>query len=223
MNKLLKFPLIIYYLFLSVNLFAQAGIIISIPDKNFKTALIASGVDKNHDGEIQKTAEAALVTEINVYGEDISSLEGIEHFENLSVLNCAKNKLTALDLTKNTKLTKVFCKENTIKSLDVSHCPNLEDLTCTSNELTTLDVSANKYLKTLECAVNQLTSLDVSWHKHLTWLDCSWNKLTSLNVSYCDNLETMHCENNSLIQVVTSPSQYYRVRWIKDAATEWGK
>lgn len=196
-------------------------IIISIPDKNFKAALIAAGVDKNNDGEIQKTAEAALVTKFEFYERNISSLEGIQYFENLTSLNCAINNITELDLTKNTKLTIVYCIRNKIKSLDLSKNPKLETLGCSGNALTSLDVSANKFLKSIECADNQLASLDLSNNKNLTWVDCKRNKLTSLNVTGCFALTTLQCENNLLKQVTTSQEQTNKEEWTKDAATEW--
>ena len=63
---------------------------VNIPDANFKAALIANGVDTDHDGEISYT-EAETFTSPNdflnntlrVYDYDINDLTGIEAFINL--------------------------------------------------------------------------------------------------------------------------------------------
>ena len=48
----------------TVTVFAQN---VTIPDPNFKAALIAEGVDTNQDGEIQ-TTEAETITDIYYLG-----------------------------------------------------------------------------------------------------------------------------------------------------------
>lgn len=195
------------------------GSFIAIPDKNFKLALMETEIDLNNDGEIQPD-EAKELKEMNVYGKNISSLEGIHHFENISKLNCAANQLVVLDLTKNTKLTDIFCKENKLKSLDLSKNEMLEELTCTSNQLTALNIAANQSLKVLECSSNLITTLDASNHPVLQWLDCRWNKLTALNVSRCPELKTLFSDNNLIKKIYISEDQN-KTEWTKDEATQW--
>ena len=79
-------------------------------DVNFKNALVAS-YDTNYDGEICPS-EADAVISINVAGRQISSLEGIEHFNNLEELDGSNNNITSLDLSNNNKLTKVVLSNN---------------------------------------------------------------------------------------------------------------
>ena len=42
----------------------------------------------------------------------LKNLNGIEHFVNLIRLDCEKNQLTQLDVTKCTQLTELICEKN---------------------------------------------------------------------------------------------------------------
>jgi hypothetical protein len=75
--------------------------------------------DVNNDGMVSMT-EANAVKRIDVGGEDIYSLKGIEYFTQLKYLYCPDNYLTALDLSKNTQLIELVCGDNKISSLDLS-------------------------------------------------------------------------------------------------------
>ena len=69
---------------------------VPIPDANFKSALIANGVDRNGDGIIDE-GEAALIVTLDVSGHQISDLSGLEYFINLASLDCSNNQLTTLE------------------------------------------------------------------------------------------------------------------------------
>ena len=131
----------------------------NFPDANFRT--IVEGFDTNNDSSLSDT-EIAAVKKINCFRKRITNLKGIEYFTSLNNLWCAENKLTALDVSKNTALTDLYCSSNQLTTLDVSKNTALTDLDCGRNQLTTLDVSKNTALTKLSCDNNQLTSLDVS-------------------------------------------------------------
>ena len=140
----------------------SAGVAIdnnNFPDANFRT--IVEGFDTNNDSSLSDT-EIAAVKKINCFRKRITNLKGIEYFTSLNNLWCAENKLTALDVSKNTALTDLYCSSNQLTTLDVSKNTALTDLDCGRNQLTTLDVSKNTALTKLSCDNNQLTSLDVS-------------------------------------------------------------
>jgi uncharacterized repeat protein (TIGR01451 family) len=200
---------------------------VNIPDANFKAALIADGVDTNNDGEIQ-VSEAEAITEISVINKNISSLEGISSFTNLTYLNCNENELESIDLSGLLALKEVYCNWNQLTSLVVSGLTNLEKLKCENNSLQSLDLSGLVNLKELQfgsnqitttnlinlqnlsnlellyCGLNQLTSLDVSSLSNLKKLGCSANLLTSLNVSNLNNLTSLSCGANQLTQLDVS-------------------
>lgn len=87
---------------------------VNIPDPNFKSYCVQN-FDNDGDGEISYE-EALTVTTINVNTDDICTLKGVEHFTNLSILNCSgsivvenneivrKGQLASLDVHCNTAL-----------------------------------------------------------------------------------------------------------------------
>jgi len=169
-----------------------------IPDINFENKLISQGLDSGiPDGKVL-TANIASVTNLDVYNSSIRDLTGIEGFASLEVLNCGKNQITSLDLSKSSKLKQLECYNNKLINLDVSANPNLWYLDCFTNKITTLDLSKNKLLETVYCFDNVLTSLNVSNLKKLKSLDCPDNQLTNLDVSTNTALEELHCYKNKL-------------------------
>jgi len=103
--------------------------------------------------------------------------------DSITYLDCAKNRLTALDVSRNTILITLFCNDNLLVSLDVNKNTALRNLSCFNNELTSLDVSNNTALRTLFCYKNQLTVLDITNNTFLAWLNCYGNQLTTLYLS----------------------------------------
>ena len=113
--------------------------VVEIPDPNFKRYLVEN-FDKDGDGEIS-VVEASEVTRIFCKDEKISSLKGIEAFENLVKLTCSFNNLC---------------------DLDISQLKKLAYLDCQHNRLTYLDLSENKLLRMCWCGYNSIEKLDVS-------------------------------------------------------------
>ncbi len=111
---------------------------IQFPDARFAAYMI-DYFDENSDGGISP-AEAAKITEIECNEMGIESLKGIEYCTNLTYLECDENRLTSLNISKNTKLTVLYCYYNQLKTLNVSN-KKLIELYCEENPLTTLDVS----------------------------------------------------------------------------------
>ena len=174
----------------------------NVPDKTFREYLLKQ-FDKDGNG-VLTPAERYAVTEIDVENKYISNLSGIQFFPNLKVLNCSHNRLTKLDVSKNTVLQELVCWENQLTSLDVSQNTALQELECFENKLTSLDVSQNPALQKLSCWDNRLTSLDVSKNTELTYLKCSYNRLTELDVSKNTELTYLDCSYNRLTELDVS-------------------
>ena len=203
-------------LFIAVPLFAQN---IEIPDPNFLKVLIERGVDTDSDGMISPT-EAEAVTVLDVSGDTISELTGLEYFIHLQHLDCSRNFVVdSLDVSALTELVSLRCSLNSIRDLDVSKNNQLRTLICSSNVITKLDLSNNSLLDTLDCNANLLGELDLSGNPSLVWLNCGGNLFTtielsgntdlvificvdgllsSLDVSWNSVLETLNCEDNLL-------------------------
>ena len=115
---------------------------------------------------------------------------------NVTLLVCADNQLTSLNVSDCSTLTRLDCSYNQLTSLNVSGCTALELLYCNDNKLTNLDMSRNTALKTLGCNDNKLTNLDMSRNTALKTLGCNDNKLTNLNISVCTRLMVIDCFSN---------------------------
>ncbi len=137
----------------------------TITDIMFEDYLI-SNFDKNGDGILDNQGEQDAITEINCSNMNISTLDGIDAFKNLSILRCANNKLTSLTLS-NPNLTIVLCNDNKLASIDVSTCSSLQWLYCPGNLLTELDLVVNSALTVLDCTENpRLTAVKMSQAHH---------------------------------------------------------
>ena len=108
----------------------------NVPDKTFREYLLKQ-FDKDGNG-VLTPAERYAVTEIDVNDKNITSLKGIEFFPNLKKLNCGHNRLTSLDVSKNTELTYLDCGYNRLTELDVSQNTKLTELYFVSNKITSL-------------------------------------------------------------------------------------
>lgn len=190
-------------------------------DKNFKNALIKSGIDLNNDGEIQ-LSEASIVDSMNIYGLKLFSLKGIESFTTLRYINCGSNNLDSLDLSQNQslryldcsfnqlrslnigvkpKLSMVICSNNNIPELDITKCDSLVYLNCQRNEIKSLDISLNRNILKLECNINSMSNLILGDNPFLYFLGCDHNKLINLNLSKCYRLYYLYCNSNQLIEL----------------------
>ena len=172
----------------------------NFPDDIFRDCVTSFDID--HDG-ILCDEEIQDVTVLFLHDKNISDLSGIEHFTSLERLICDGNKLTNLDLSKNTELVEVSCAGNQLKSLTILTATNLEDLNCSRNQLTDLDVSGNTRLK---------------------YINVSQNRVRGLNVAQCTLLKILICNDNQLQTLLFSEEQtsmaevYLQCNQIKDEA-----
>ena len=79
---------------------------VTIPDANFKAALLANAaINTVDDGEISVAEAQAFTGLMNVSNKSISDMTGIEEFTNLTILRCYQNSISSLDISANTALT----------------------------------------------------------------------------------------------------------------------
>lgn len=105
-------------------------------------------------------------------------------------------RLKSQTITIRGNVTLLVCADNQLTSLNVSGCTTLTRLDCSYNQLTSLNVSGCTALTHLDCDYNQLTSLDVSKNIPLKTLGCNDNKLINLNISGCARLMVIDCFSN---------------------------
>lgn len=168
----------------------------NFPDKNFRE-YVAGEWDKNHDNCFSPS-EIAKATWISCDNREIDSLEGIQFFTEIWLLECYYNNLKTIDLSNNKKLSYINCHHNKLEKLDVSGLPLLKTFYCGHNELQSIDVRKNEELKDFDCQDNHLDTLDVSQNKELVKLGCGSNNLTELDVSENKKLKTLGLYVNKL-------------------------
>jgi Leucine-rich repeat (LRR) protein len=88
---------------------------VKIADKNFEKALIDLKIDSDETvNGIVLRSDVQSVTSLDLYNRRIKSLKGIEAFYSLTYLDCRKNYLRRLDLSKNINLTTVYSDVNDV-------------------------------------------------------------------------------------------------------------
>ncbi|WP_299711908.1 M60 family peptidase N-terminal accessory domain-containing protein [uncultured Tenacibaculum sp.] len=108
---------------------------ITIPDANFESRLEALGYDDiSGDGQVPEDLITS-VTSLDVSGQNISSLSGIENFDALSILNASNNLLNTLDLSVLTNLTSVNLSLNLLTQLNIRNGVN--------TNITSFDITNN--------------------------------------------------------------------------------
>jgi internalin-related protein len=121
-------------------------------------------------------------------------------YGNVNELNCIGNgnKITALDISHNSGVTRLMCDTNNIAWLHLNG-QELTFLTCSNNRLTSLDVSTCPYLTFLDCSYNQINDIKyLNTLSNLEVLICNDNRLTSLVVNSNNSaLNSIACENNN--------------------------
>ena len=184
--------LVFLFLCLLLCLCSAACAEVSLNSDNFPDSAFLGAItpyDRDGDGALSDQ-EIAGVTDLDLRERGITSLKGIEVFENLASLYVNDNSLTELDLRKNTKLSSLQCGRNKLSSLQIAGL-DLWQLQCFQNELTSLDVSGMD-IAVLHCDLNKLSSLDVSGMKDLQSLSCSGNQLSSLDLGNNPRLERLN-------------------------------
>ncbi len=168
----------------------------NFPDLIFRE-YISDLFDLDKDGLLTET-EINTITTIEISNKNISSLKGIEHFDELTNLNCSSNQITTLDTSYNLKLNNLSCYNNKIEKLDVSNNLELTVLSCSNNKLTNIDVSKNLKLEVLMCSQNKINTLDVTKNQNLYTLHCDYCNLSELNLNQNSKLTTLGCSFNHL-------------------------
>lgn len=176
--------------------------LVTIADEAFRQYCL-DRFDADYDGKLQ-ASEAAEVTEIDCSDLGIASLEGIAAFTNLRTLMANDNPLHEIDVTANTKLTRLELIRTGFASLAIADMPELESLLCDGlkdNEvgsLQTLSITGCPALKELFCQENSLRTLTLSNTPALEILRFNTNGLVDLDLSGCPALRELYGWDNRL-------------------------
>jgi len=147
-----------------------------VPDNNFEQALIDLGYDNFIDDYVL-TSNINTVTTLDINGESIADLTGIEDFTSLTELLCQNNQLTALDVTNNSAITNLNCQDNQIISLDLSYNTALTILNCQNNQLTSLDVKNGNNINVISFFSTNNPALYCIEVDNPTWSTTNWTSI----------------------------------------------
>ena len=185
----------------SFGLFSARAQYVSIPDSNFRHALINLGYGTCFDitqTMIDTTCSGILNADsLNIGVSDVSDLTGIGYFKHLRYLNCYHNPFMILPALPDS-LTDLICYDGQITTLPPALPSTLRYLNFGDNSVSTLPPLPDSLrflsfetnlvsvipalpssLTYLSCIDNQLTSLP-SLPSSLTYLDCGANMIDSL-------------------------------------------
>ena len=130
------------------------------PDAGFR-AIVRNQADDNDNGFL--TPDERSITRLSLRSGDISNVEGIEYFPDLTELILPFAMVEEMDLSTCTRLQRINVHSNILTALDVSML----------TELGRLDVSDNPPLNSLTLGNAPLTYLDVCGCTGLASLDLS--------------------------------------------------
>lgn len=183
-----------------------------IPDSVFEQYLVDLGIDTTpNDGRVL-TAALIGVTNINVERLFINSMEGIQDFIDLEVLNVNQINLGSIDLSQNLNLRELYANACSLNTLNLVNNTELEILEVFGNGIGGLNLAFNTKLQSIDVSSNPLTSLVLVNHPSLSTLDISASgirflniegtSLISLDLSSNDLLEEVSIKNNTISNLV---------------------
>lgn len=184
----------------SFNSSFAAGQDVEINETNFPDPTFREYVkrfDNNRNGKLSNS-EINVVKNIDVSEKNIQSIKGVEFFVDLEELECVKNKISDINVSKNTKLKKLNCEWNELTNLDVTKNTALIELRCGINHLTTIDLKNNKNLRVLWCQTNRFTNLDIKENILLNEVFLVKNEISTLDLSNNKELQILDVSENNI-------------------------
>lgn len=160
---LVTFIFIFSFMLINSNEAMANGTSVVINESNFPDDTLREYVEKydlNGNG-VLTSGELGNVTTMNISSMGITSLKGLEYFENLNDLDCWSNDIT-------------YISKDQIK--------NVMYLDCRDNNINALNFSGLTRLTSFECSGCNLVSLNLEGCTNLSWLGCNNNKLVYLNL-----------------------------------------
>ncbi|GAB1856666.1 hypothetical protein MHTCC0001_15010 [Flavobacteriaceae bacterium MHTCC 0001] len=158
---------------------ALAPCVVTIPDTNFKTALLNHNpiIDTNSDGEIQCSEASAFTGQIVASSLNIQDLTGIESFTEITGLQVFNNDLTSIDVSQNTKLRQLLVEGNLGLSgvLDLSAMTDLIDVKANDTYISRINMANgnNANVTRFQCVRNSALNcvqLDAGFSPNSNWL-----------------------------------------------------
>ena len=160
------------------------------------------------DGVIN-SAEASLITDLNVDGLGLNNIDGIAYFTNLKSLSCKNNNLTSIPELPN-QLETLNLRSNNISNINPLP-QSLLDVDLRNNSLITVPEFPNQ-IETLKLCFNNFTSIP-NLPDSLRVLYFAYNNLVGLP-TLPPNTEQVLCYNNQIenIELIPESIEIFRVQ-----------
>ncbi len=143
----------------------------------------------------------AMGTTITIYG-DVTKADFESYGEYGELLGLWNNKITAIDVSKNSELKSLNLYFNPVSKLDIGNLSQLTELDISMTEsLSELNVTNNTKLASLRCYGNLLSTLDVSKNTELISLDAHNNNLSKIDLSNNAKMKELSLTNNQLTTI----------------------
>lgn len=214
------------FLFLGFGITSVHAQYVNIPNTTFKAWVLSHVSHPTSTTNITPAEAAAYTGAVNIGGNGITDLTGINAFTHITSLNCSANALTSLNVSSCTSLNTLTCTYNSLTSLTVTGCSALNAIYCSNNSITSLNVSTSPLLEYLYCYNNEITSLNLSSNPILGYFECYNNLLTSLNVQNGHNnlIAIFDATSNpslTCIKVDNVANANANSNWSKDATASY--
>ncbi|TBN04849.1 T9SS type A sorting domain-containing protein [Hyunsoonleella flava] len=196
-----------------------------VPDDNFEQALINLGYDVGPLDDYVPTVNIQVIATLDISGNSISDLTGIEDFEALQNFNCSNNAINTIDVSNNVNLIDIDCSNNTLESLDLTNNLGVTSVNIANNSFLEFDVSLISLLEVFNCDGNTIVELDFSTNTALTNLSCVSNELEVLNLQNGANtsLTNLNAQGNPNLSCIQTDNgaEPSGVTWLKDATAAY--
>ena len=145
------------------------------------------GLDPETDG-LDKNVE--YITELNISGRYLESLDGLEIFTALEELNASNNVLEDIDLSANVSLVDLDISGNNLERLYLPGNVELKRINASNNNLNEVDLSSNVNLQYVDLSGNEdLDSIDLRVNILLERVDLRGTGVTDPIPGLPDNME----------------------------------
>ncbi|MFK7775229.1 MAG: T9SS type A sorting domain-containing protein [Saprospiraceae bacterium] len=181
-------------LFLAISLGLINAQNVNIPDANFKAYLVGNtNINTNGDAEISIAEASNYTGGIGCANCGIVSLEGIEAFTELTVLQVFYNQITSVDLSQNTKITQLLLEQNQLSGdLDLHLLTQLTDFKGHSNPgLRTINIANGNNTNFSRFEAQNCDSLYCIQVDDAAWSYNNWSSYDNQNAGFTEDCGTI--------------------------------
>lgn len=163
-------------------------------------------IDSNDDNEISLD-EALQIAKLRIPSSNITSLNDLQYFPNLTMVDADYNTLSSLSLINLNYLVDFSSKWSSIETIDISGAPNLVSLILNNNNITAINLSNNSKLQTLNLDTNFLTSINLQNNTDLKYFFASYTMINTVDFTNNSALISVIMQNGEL-ETVLFGSEY---------------